>query len=50
MDKGKLAPYEHNRGKTCLTSGCGHKARIKGLCVNCYSAQYKKNKTATISL
>jgi len=25
-----------NRGKFCNTSGCKHKARVKGFCVDCY--------------
>jgi NMD protein affecting ribosome stability and mRNA decay len=34
--------YEDNRGKFCK-NGCGHKARIKGLCNECYKKQRNKN-------
>jgi NMD protein affecting ribosome stability and mRNA decay len=29
--------YQVNRGKICQEEGCENKARIKGLCMNCYS-------------
>jgi len=33
---------QSNRGKTCLKDGCDNKAKVKGLCMNCY--QQKRNK------
>jgi hypothetical protein len=33
--------YQVNRGKICITKGCNNKARVKGLCMNCY---IQKNK------
>jgi hypothetical protein len=35
--------YQLNQGKTCSVSGCDNKARIKGLCMNCYHLN-KRNK------
>jgi len=29
--------YEFNKGKICKTHNCENKARIKGLCINCYN-------------
>ena len=35
--------HQVNRGKTCKTFRCNNKARVKGLCNNCY----QKNKVKT---
>ena len=34
--------YQSNKGKTCLQDGCNNKAKVKGLCTNCYLV--KRNK------
>jgi len=35
--------YQLNRGKTCSISGCNNKAKVKGLCMSCYSNGKKNN-------
>lgn len=34
--------YEVNRGKECSTRGCGHRARVKGKCINCYALEKQR--------
>jgi hypothetical protein len=41
MGEGKMG-YQENRGKICISDGCNNKARVKGLCMNCYSNKKKR--------
>jgi hypothetical protein len=34
--------YQANKGKYCSVSGCKNKARVKGLCKECYNLKRKK--------
>jgi hypothetical protein len=34
--------YQANKGKYCSVSGCKNKARVKGLCTECYNLKRKK--------
>lgn len=36
--------YQSNKGKYCNTSGCKNKARVRGLCTECYILKRKKEK------
>ena len=33
--------YQENKGKICQNDGCNNKARVKGLCVRCYTFKRK---------
>ena len=44
-DKGRTKEelkYQVNKGKYCSASGCNNKARVKGLCTECYTLKRKK--------
>ena len=34
--------YYDNKGRYCSISGCNKKARVKGLCMKCYTKMRKK--------
>jgi hypothetical protein len=36
-----MMKYHRNKGKICQEEGCNNKARIKGLCMRCYSLKRK---------
>ena len=36
--------YQINRGNFCEVTECGSRARIKGLCTNCYQNDKKKER------
>jgi NAD-dependent SIR2 family protein deacetylase len=40
----KRMEYRVNRGKTCIVSGCGNMAKVKGFCIRCYQKKRKEGK------
>jgi len=36
--------YQLNRGNFCKVSECNSRARVKGLCLNCYQNDMKKKR------
>jgi hypothetical protein len=43
MHKRKMK-YQDNKGKYCSVSGYNKKARVKGLCTDCYNIQERKRR------